>query len=285
MLLITGAAGFIGGNFVHHWFSGQNGRDEPIVVLDKLTYAGNPATLAYFLNAGKCELVQGDICDQQLVEQLLQKHRPRAVLHFAAESHVDRSIHGPGEFIQTNMVGTFALLEAVRSHWGALPADERDAFRFLHVSTDEVYGSLGDDRPGVQRNDRLRSEQPVLGQQGGQRPSGARLPPHLRPADAHHQLQQQLRALSLPGEADPAGDPQRAGRQAAAGLRRRPEHSRLALRSRPLRGDLPGARPRPGRRDVQRRRQERDPQHRRGDDDLPQARRTASARRAAATRS
>jgi dTDP-glucose 4,6-dehydratase len=144
MLLITGAAGFIGGNFVHHWFGSDS---EPIVVLDKLTYAGNPMTIEPFLRPGVCELVQGDIGDRRTVSQLLARHRPRAVLHFAAESHVDRSIHGPGEFIDTNVVGTFHLLEEVRAHWLDLPAAERDSFRFLHVSTDEVYGSLGDADP------------------------------------------------------------------------------------------------------------------------------------------
>src|SRR4249920_2364767 len=144
MLLITGGAGFIGGNFVHHWFERHT---EPLLVLDKLTYAGNASTIADFLHDGRCELVQGDICDAALVSKLLSEHRPRAVLHFAAESHVDRSIHGPGEFIQTNMVGTFTLLESIRAHWGALPATERDAFRLLHVSTDEVYGSLSDTDP------------------------------------------------------------------------------------------------------------------------------------------
>ncbi len=144
MILITGAAGFIGGNFVHHWFSQSA---EPVVVLDKLTYAGNPQTIAEHIDAGRCTLVQGDICDRTLVARLLAEHRPTAVLHFAAESHVDRSIHGPGEFIQTNMVGTFSLLEEVRAFWGALPAEDKAAFRFLHVSTDEVYGSLSDTDP------------------------------------------------------------------------------------------------------------------------------------------
>jgi dTDP-glucose 4,6-dehydratase len=144
MLLITGAAGFIGGNFVHHWFARDT---EPVVVLDKLTYAGNPLTIEPFLQRGACELVQGDIGDRTLVAGLLARHRPRALLHFAAESHVDRSIHGPGEFVQTNVVGSFNLLEEVRAHWGGLPQAERDAFRFLHVSTDEVYGSLGENDP------------------------------------------------------------------------------------------------------------------------------------------
>jgi dTDP-glucose 4,6-dehydratase len=144
MLLITGAAGFIGGNFVHHWLSHT---DEPVVVLDKLTYAGNPDTIATHLQSGLATLVQADICDREVVRSLLSTHRPRAVLHFAAESHVDRSIHGPGEFVQTNVVGTFSLLEEARSYWSALPQLEKKAFRFLHVSTDEVYGSLGESDP------------------------------------------------------------------------------------------------------------------------------------------
>lgn len=141
MILITGAAGFIGGNFVHHWFERN---DEPIVVLDKLTYAGNPLTIAEHLKVGRAVLAQADICDREAVRGLLQQHTPRAVLHFAAESHVDRSIHGPGEFIQTNMVGTFSLLEETRAYWNTLASGEKAAFRFLHVSTDEVYGSLSE---------------------------------------------------------------------------------------------------------------------------------------------
>ena len=144
MLLITGAAGFIGGNFVHHWFAHES---EPVVVLDKLTYAGNPETIAEHLAAGRATLVRADIGDRETVRGLLAAHRPRAILHFAAESHVDRSIHGPGEFVQTNVVGSFGLLEETRAWWGALPAAERDAFRFLHVSTDEVYGSLSETDP------------------------------------------------------------------------------------------------------------------------------------------
>jgi len=144
MLLITGAAGFIGGNFIHHWF-GKSA--EPVVVLDKLTYAGNAATIAPWLKPGHAQLVQGDIGDRELVRRLLAEHQPRAIVNFAAESHVDRSIHGPGEFVQTNVVGTFGLLEEARAYWGQLGGGERDAFRFLHVSTDEVYGSLSDTDP------------------------------------------------------------------------------------------------------------------------------------------
>ncbi|MFP5403657.1 MAG: dTDP-glucose 4,6-dehydratase [Gammaproteobacteria bacterium] len=140
MLLVTGGAGFIGANFVLDWLAAH---DEPVVNLDKLTYAGNLENLRSLDGDARHVFVQGDIGDRVLVERLLRDHRPRAVINFAAESHVDRSIHGPAEFIQTNVVGSFNLLEAVRAHWSGLPADEQAAFRFLHVSTDEVYGSLG----------------------------------------------------------------------------------------------------------------------------------------------
>lgn len=139
MLLITGGAGFIGSNFVLDWLA-QDG--EPIINLDKLTYAGNLDTLASLKDNPRHVFVHGDIGNRSLVATLLAKHRPRAVINFAAESHVDRSIHGPGDFIQTNVVGTFNLLEAVRAYWNALEGEAKTAFRFLHVSTDEVYGTL-----------------------------------------------------------------------------------------------------------------------------------------------
>ena len=142
MLLVTGGAGFIGSNFVLDWLAQSA---EPIVNLDKLTYAGNLENLAS-LGADSCHVfVKGDIGDSALLAQLLATHQPRAVVNFAAESHVDRSIHGPEDFIQTNIVGTFHLLEAVRAYWHGLPNDAKAEFRFLHVSTDEVFGSLGKD--------------------------------------------------------------------------------------------------------------------------------------------
>ncbi|WP_028874150.1 dTDP-glucose 4,6-dehydratase [Tepidiphilus margaritifer] len=144
MILVTGGAGFIGSNFVLDWLAHS---DEPVVTLDKLTYAGNRDNLAALDGDARHIFVQGDIGDRALIERLLAEHHPRAVLHFAAESHVDRSIHGPEDFIQTNVVGTFRLLEAVRAHWSALPQAEKSAFRFLHVSTDEVYGTLGPGDP------------------------------------------------------------------------------------------------------------------------------------------
>jgi dTDP-glucose 4,6-dehydratase len=144
MILVTGGAGFIGSNFVLDWCAGSQ---EPVVNLDKLTYAGNASNLASLQGKAQHIFVQGDIADTALVSALLTKHQPRAIVNFAAESHVDRSIHGPEDFIQTNIVGTFKLLEAVRAHFGGLSAADKAAFRFLHVSTDEVYGSLAPQAP------------------------------------------------------------------------------------------------------------------------------------------
>jgi len=144
MILVTGGAGFIGANFVLDWLAQA---DEPVVNLDLLTYAGNLASLAPLAGDARHQFVQGDIGDPALVSQLLATHRPRAIVHFAAESHVDRSIHGPEAFLQTNILGTFRLLECARSFHAALDTQARAAFRFLHVSTDEVYGSLAPDAP------------------------------------------------------------------------------------------------------------------------------------------
>ena len=138
-ILVTGGAGFIGSCFVRDWLAQS---DEPVINLDKLTYAGNLANLAGLAADARHVFVQGDIGDPTLLAGLLSQHQPRAVVNFAAESHVDRSIHGADDFIQTNVVGTFRLLEAVRAYWGALQGDARQHFRLLHVSTDEVYGSL-----------------------------------------------------------------------------------------------------------------------------------------------
>jgi len=140
VILVTGGAGFIGSNFVLDWIATEG---TPVVTLDKLTYAGNLANLASLADDPRHRFVRGDICDRALVARVLAEHRPSAIVHFAAESHVDRSIHGPGDFVQTNIVGTFSLLEETRAYWAALATPERGRFRFLHVSTDEVYGSLG----------------------------------------------------------------------------------------------------------------------------------------------
>jgi len=157
MILVTGGAGFIGANFVLDWLAASN---EPVVNLDKLTYAGNRENLASLEGDARHIFVQGDIGDTALVSRLLAKHRPRAVLNFAAESHVDRSIHGPEDFIQTNIVGTFHLLEAVRAHWSGLPESDKSAFRLLHVSTDEVYGSLAKDDPAFTELHRVEPNSP-----------------------------------------------------------------------------------------------------------------------------
>jgi dTDP-glucose 4,6-dehydratase len=157
MILVTGGAGFIGANFVLDWLA--NG-DEAVVNLDKLTYAGNLETLASLKNNPKHVFVQGDIGDSALVDRLLAEHRPRAVVNFAAESHVDRSIHGPEDFVQTNVLGTFHLLESVRGHWSALAADAKAAFRFLHVSTDEVYGSLSAKDPAFTEENKYEPNSP-----------------------------------------------------------------------------------------------------------------------------
>ncbi len=157
MILVTGGAGFIGSNFVLDWLDGS---DEPVINLDSLTYAGNRENLVSLRGDQRHLFVHGDIADHDLVAGLLRTHQPRAVINFAAESHVDRSIHGPEDFIQTNIVGTFRLVEAVRAYWGGLEAEARMGFRFLHVSTDEVYGSLAPNDPGFTENHRYEPNSP-----------------------------------------------------------------------------------------------------------------------------
>jgi dTDP-glucose 4,6-dehydratase len=157
MILVTGGAGFIGSNFVLDWLSLS---DEAVINLDKLTYAGNLENLSSLQGDARHVFVHGDLGDRTLVERLLLQHRPRAVLHFAAESHVDRSIHGPEDFIQTNIVGTFRLLEAVRTYWNDLAESEKSSFRFLHVSTDEVYGTLAADEPAFAESHAFQPNSP-----------------------------------------------------------------------------------------------------------------------------
>ncbi len=157
MILVTGGAGFIGSNFVLDWLAGS---DEPVVNLDALTYAGNLQNLAAVDGNSRHIFKKGDIGDFALVSALLVEHQPRAVVNFAAESHVDRSIHGPEDFIQTNIVGTFRLLEAVRAYYGQLENSAKNEFRFLHVSTDEVYGSLGPQDPAFSETNRYEPNSP-----------------------------------------------------------------------------------------------------------------------------
>ena len=157
MILVTGGAGFIGANFVLDWLTQSN---EAIVNLDVLTYAGNLQNLASLAADPRHIFVHGDIADSTLVAGLLAQHQPRAIINFAAESHVDRSIHGPEDFIQTNIVGTFRLLEAVRAYWNGLNDETKQGFRFLHVSTDEVYGSLAKDEPAFSETRRYEPNSP-----------------------------------------------------------------------------------------------------------------------------
>ena len=256
MILVTGGAGFIGANFVLDWLAATG---EPVVNLDKLTYAGNLGNLAALAGDARHVFVHGDIGDGALVASLLAQHRPRAIVNFAAETHVDRSIHGPAAFIETNVVGTFALLETVRGvlgRAGRARTTRRSASCTCRPTRSTARSGPRD--PPFTETTPYAPEQPVLGVEGRLRPSRARLPPHVRPAGADDQLLEQLRTAPVSREADPADDRQRARGQAAAGLRRRRQRARLALRRRPLRGDPRGARARASGRDLQRRRQRRD---------------------------
>lgn len=164
MILVTGGAGFIGSNFVLDWLSLS---DEAVVNLDKLTYAGNLENLSSLQGDVRHIFVQGDIADSRLLTSLLEQYRPRAVLHFAAESHVDRSIHSAEAFMHTNVIGTFRLLEAVRQYWNSLPSAQQQAFRFLHVSTDEVYGTLSADEPAFAETHAFQPNSPYAASKAG----------------------------------------------------------------------------------------------------------------------
>ncbi len=164
MILVTGGAGFIGSNFVLDWLAGSN---EPVVNVDALTYAGNLVNLRSLDGHPGHVFVRGDICDRTLLDRLLSQHLPRAIVHFAAESHVDRSIHGPGAFIRTNVTGTFTLLEAARTYFGSLKDNDRAGFRFLHVSTDEVYGSLGPNDPAFTETHTYEPNSPYSASKAG----------------------------------------------------------------------------------------------------------------------
>ncbi|NDC62623.1 MAG: dTDP-glucose 4,6-dehydratase [Planctomycetia bacterium] len=164
MILVTGGAGFIGSNFVVDWLASVG---EPVLNLDKLTYAGNLQNLEGVAGDPRHRFVRGDVCDGDDVESLLREHSIRAIVHFAAESHVDRSIHGPEDFIRTNVLGTFRLLEAARAHWAALPSAAREAFRFVQISTDEVFGSLTDAAPPFAETNRYEPNSPYSASKAG----------------------------------------------------------------------------------------------------------------------
>ncbi len=194
-ILVTGGAGFIGANFLRMHV--PRCPDHAFVNVDALTYAANLASLEDIAGAPNYRFVRADIADAAAVDALFDEQRPDAVIHFAAESHVDRSIAGPRAFVRTNIEGTFNLLEAARRTW------RRGEGLFHHVSTDEVYGSLGRVRP-LHRGDALRPVEPVLREQGGERPPRARVSPHVRAAGEDHELLEQLRSAPVSGEADPA---------------------------------------------------------------------------------
>ena len=252
-LLVTGGAGFIGGNFVH-WLMAQGGVQ--VVNLDKLTYAGNLDTLAPLASNPSHVFVQGDIGDRELVGRLLRDYAVDAVVNFAAESHVDRSIDGPAAFIETNVLGTFNLLGLrqvllvglKRRAQGGLPLPA-----CLHRRGLRLPGSHW----ALHGGDGLCPQFALFGLQGGLGSSGAGLAPHLRAAGPDHQLLQQLRSLPVPGEADPAGHPEGPARRAPAHLRQREQCPRLAVRGGPLPGHTAGPGGRSPRGGLQRRRQQR----------------------------
>ena len=248
-IVVTGGAGFIGSAVCRYLVRET---DAHVVNVDKLTYAANLRSLQAIANSPRYTFIKADICDRDAMDGILAAHAPDIIMHLAAESHVDRSISGSDAFVRTNVLGTHCLLEAARAYWMQLPQQRAQDFRFLHVSTDEVYGSLGPMAP-------LAKQPPMtlvtlLGLQGRGRPFGGRLVSHLWAARHHFELLQQLWSFSLSRKADPVGDPQCARGQTAARLRRRFERARLAF----CRGSCPRAafdRPaRTSRREIQRRR-------------------------------
>ena len=232
-IVVTGGAGFIGSAVIRQYIQQTN---HTVVNVDKLTYAGTSESLKSVAGHPRYRFEQLDVCDPAGLRRLFAAYRPDAVMHLAAESHVDRSIDGPAAFIETNIVGTSVLLEAAREYWTGLDAAGKQRFRFHHVSTDEVFGALGADGP-VHRGNALSPQLPVLREQGGLGSSGTRLAPHLRPAGCHQQLLQQLRALPVPGEAHSPD-----ARFSALDGKPLPVYGegrqcpRLAVRRRPLRG-------------------------------------------------
>ncbi|MGY4415941.1 nucleoside-diphosphate-sugar epimerase [Bradyrhizobium sp. LB7.1] len=225
-ILVTGGAGFIGSAVCRRLVL-QTGA--AVINVDKLTYAADLASLASIEGLGSYAFLQSDICDRQVMDLAFADYEPDAIIHLAAESHVDRSIAGPEAFVSTNIVGTYTLLEAARIYYERLPLPRRKQFRFIHVSTDEVYGSLGAGGL-VSRGHALQAEFAVFGEQGGLGPPRARVVQNLRTASHRIELFEQLRTVPVPGKAHPVDDPQCDRPEATTGLWRRRKYSRLASR-------------------------------------------------------
>ena len=219
-IIVTGGAGFIGSALVRHLIGHT---DHEVVVVDKLTYAGNLASLASVQGHPRYRFSRTDICDRSAVAEIFSSFDPDAVMHLAAESHVDRSIDGPAEFINTNVVGTYVLLEAALTHWRELGA-RAQSFRFHHVSTDEVYGALKDEGR-FHRGNAVRSSFALFGQQSGVGPSGQSMGPYLWAPDPADQLLEQLWTTSIPGKAHPVNDHQGTRGRTDASLRPRTQCS------------------------------------------------------------
>ena len=215
-ILVTGGAGFIGSALVANLLSDGS---HDVVTVDKLTYAGNLDSLAGALEHPRHSFEQLDICDIAAMQDVFRRHQPDAVMHLAAESHVDRSIDGPGDFVQTNLVGTYTLLEAARAYLETDQAELAERFRFLHVSTDEVYGDLGPGDASVYRDNAVSAQLTLRRHQGRLRPPCPGLGPHIPLARIGQQLLQQLRAAPVSGKAHSTHDPQCRSGQTSAGLR------------------------------------------------------------------
>ena len=247
-IVVTGGAGFIGSNFVLQWLKGPG---TAVLNLDALTYAGNAENLESVKNDQRHRFVCGDICDAEHVASIVHEHRPRAIVHFAAESHVDRSIADPGAFVRTNVHGTLTLLEQARRYWSQLDSIGRQAFRFVHVSTDEVYGSLGPEDSPFSETTAYAPNSPYAASKAGS--------DHLVRAYYHTYGMPVLTTncsnnygpYQFPEKLIPADDSERGRRKAPAGVRRRLQRARLAVRRGSLCGDLLGASPRPRRRNLQ----------------------------------